>query len=176
MDSRSTLYCTDVAKLVQAPIFHVNGDDPEAVVFVTQLAVDFRNKFKKDVVIDLVCYRRHGHNEADEPMVTQPMMYQRIRNQRVRRLYAAKLESEGVIESGYADDLSAQYITRSLEDNQVVSRPTSDNRTCNTSSIGHHMSTALGMNLDTTVPAERLHALGARLTAIPERRLTCTER
>ena len=99
-DARSTLYCSDVAKMIEAPIFHVNADDAEAVCFVTHVALAYRLKFHKDVVIDLVCYRRHGHNEADEPAATQPLMYQVIRKKpTARKLYADKLVSEGVLAS-----------------------------------------------------------------------------
>ncbi|MBL79188.1 MAG: 2-oxoglutarate dehydrogenase E1 component [Nitrosomonadaceae bacterium] len=109
-DSRSTLYCTEVSKMIEAPIFHVNGDDPEAVVMVTEIALDFRMKFKKDVVIDMVCFRRLGHNEQDEPMVTQPLMYKIIdQHIGVRKLYADKLETEGVIVAGEADTMLANY-------------------------------------------------------------------
>jgi len=106
-DQRSTYYCTDVAKMVNAPIFHVNGDDPEAVLFVTQMALDYRMEYNKDVVIDMVCYRRHGHNEADEPSATQPMMYKIIKQLKTtRELYSDKLENEGVIGAGDAAAMS----------------------------------------------------------------------
>ncbi|MCW8911604.1 MAG: 2-oxoglutarate dehydrogenase E1 component [Gammaproteobacteria bacterium] len=109
-DSRSTYYCTDVAKMVNAPIFHVNGDDPEAVILVTQIALDYRMAFKKDVVIDLVCYRRHGHNEADEPSATQPMMYKKIRAlPTTRKLYAEKLINEGVISDQQETEMVSNY-------------------------------------------------------------------
>jgi 2-oxoglutarate dehydrogenase E1 component len=109
-DARSTLYCSDVAKMVEAPIFHVNADDPEAVCFVARLALDYRMKFHKDVVIDLVCYRRHGHNEADEPAATQPLMYQVIRKKpTVREIYAAKLVAEGVIGAAEPAAMVDQY-------------------------------------------------------------------
>ena len=109
-DVRSTMYCSDVAKMLETPIFHVNGDDPESVVFVTRLALAYRQRFHKDVVIDLVCYRRHGHNEADEPAATQPMMYQVIRKHgTTRALYAERLAAQGVIASDEAAAIVEQY-------------------------------------------------------------------
>jgi 2-oxoglutarate dehydrogenase E1 component len=110
LDARSTLYCTDVAKMVQAPIIHVNSDDPEAVVFAAQVAFDYRMRFGRDVVIDLVCYRRHGHNEADEPSVTQPAMYQHVRALKTtRQLYADKCIAEGVLDKEAAEGFIYTY-------------------------------------------------------------------
>jgi len=114
--SRSSPYCSDVAKMVQAPIFHVNGDDPEACVHVARIATEFRQRFKKDVVIDLFCYRRHGHNEADEPAFTQPRMYNRIdKHPRVREIYAKRLEETGVIDPGQSETILAT-LRQTLED------------------------------------------------------------
>jgi 2-oxoglutarate dehydrogenase E1 component len=112
-DARSTDYCSDVAKMIEAPIFHVNGDDPEAAVLVTRLALQYRQKFKKDVVIDLVCYRRHGHNEADEPAATQPIMYGKIRGHKTtRQLYAEKLIDTQVIAADAAAAMQDAYRDR----------------------------------------------------------------
>lgn len=120
-DTRSTAYCTDVAKMVEAPIFHVNGDDPEAVLYVTRLALEFRNKFKKDVVIDLVCYRRHGHNEADEPSATQPVMYQKIKKQpTTRKIYEDKLTSDGTLSAEDCKKLVDDYRDMLDEGKSVV--------------------------------------------------------
>ncbi|MBL7005077.1 MAG: 2-oxoglutarate dehydrogenase E1 component [Gammaproteobacteria bacterium] len=114
-DNRSTFYCTEIARMVQAPIFHVNGDDPEACVLVAELATNFRMKYKQDVVIDIICYRRYGHNEADEPSATQPMMYQAIRNHpRIVELHAAELVKQNVVTQKEVDAMVADY-RRALE-------------------------------------------------------------
>ncbi len=120
LDSRSSLHCTDVAKMVQAPIFHVNGDDPEALTYIAKLALDFRMTFKKDVVIDMVCFRKHGHSEADEPVATQPVMYKKIKQHPgSRTIYTQKLIDEAVITTEDAEDIEKDYID-SLESNRGV--------------------------------------------------------
>ncbi|MDQ6972521.1 MAG: 2-oxoglutarate dehydrogenase E1 component, partial [Mariprofundaceae bacterium] len=109
-DARSTLYCTDIAKMVQAPILHVNGDDPEAVVLAMQVAMDYRYKFHSDVVIDMICYRRHGHNEADEPTVTQPVMYRKISaHPPVHQLYRERLVEAAVLSDEEVDGQIQDY-------------------------------------------------------------------
>jgi len=121
LDARSTEYCTDVAKMIQAPVFHVNADDPEAVLYVTKVAFDYRMKFKRDVVIDLICYRKHGHNESDEPMMTQPLMYQKIKNHpSTLTLYRKKLIDESVLTEQQAEQLAEQYKNNLTEGHSVV--------------------------------------------------------
>ena len=167
-EARSTLYCTDVAKLIQAPVFHVNGDDPDAVRFVAQLALDYRLTFHNDVVIDLVCYRRHGHNEADEPMMTQPNMYRRIQQmETTRTLYARRLEREGVIAAGEADAMMASYKT-SLEDGKVVVREfLTGSRSGYESHWERYLVARPDETIETSVPLEVLTRLGARALGIP---------
>ncbi|MBL1275426.1 MAG: 2-oxoglutarate dehydrogenase E1 component [Ectothiorhodospiraceae bacterium] len=110
LDSRSTTYCTEVARMIQAPIFHVNGDDPEAVARIIKIALDFRMVYRKDVVVDLLCYRRHGHSEADEPAATQPMMYKNIRQHaRVVQLYADLLIDDGIVTAEQIDGMNLAY-------------------------------------------------------------------
>ena len=169
LDTRSTLYCTDVAKMVQAPVFHVNGDDPESVIFVTRMALDYRNQFKKDVVIDLVCYRRLGHNEADEPSVTQPMMYKKIRERATSRaVYADRLIDDGVVTRDEAAAMIEDY-RDSIEQGIVVARPVLcgldqsyrvDWRSC----AGDDWRAAA----DTSTPRDKLQALAERLLQIPD--------
>jgi len=109
-DARSTLYCTDVVKMIEAPVLHVNGDDPEAVVYAMQLAVDFRMEFNKDVVVDIICFRKLGHNEQDTPAVTQPLMYKKIsQHPGTRKLYADKLVAQGLVPADFGDEKVKEY-------------------------------------------------------------------
>jgi 2-oxoglutarate dehydrogenase E1 component len=169
LDVRSTLYCTDVGKVVQAPIFHVNGEDPEAVAYVAQLAVDFRMTFKKDVIIDLICYRRYGHNEADEPAATQPMMYKKIRAQRtVGQNYADTLEKQGVVQAGESAALTAEYRDALKQGQQVAPAivcPLVDRKPRIFDQIRkNHWTTAA----QTAVSLADIKRLNARLDALPE--------
>jgi 2-oxoglutarate dehydrogenase E1 component len=168
-DARSTEYCTDVAKMVQAPIFHVNGDDPEAVFFVTQLALDFRMEYQKDVVIDLICYRRRGHNEADEPSATQPVMYQVIQKLPTSRgIYADRLVKETVVPQVQADDMVEEY-RKALDSGQhvvkaLVREPNKSLFVDWTPYLGH----AVVDEWDTSVPIKTLQELGKKLEKLPE--------
>ncbi|HET6801536.1 MAG TPA: 2-oxoglutarate dehydrogenase E1 component [Casimicrobiaceae bacterium] len=167
-DVRGTLYCTDVAKMVEAPIFHVNGDDPEACLLATELAFDYRQKFHKDVFIDLVCFRRLGHNEADEPMITQPLMYKKI-NQHpgARKLYAERLIADGVLTADDADAMIATYraaMDKGLHTNTTVLSNYKPPFIIDWSPYKNRHWTDPA---DTTVPVARLKELGVRATTVP---------
>ncbi|MEC7941329.1 MAG: 2-oxoglutarate dehydrogenase E1 component [Pseudomonadota bacterium] len=166
-DTRSTMYCTDIAKMVQAPIFHVNADDPEAVAFVARLALDYRNTFKRDVVIDLVCYRRHGHNEADEPNATQPLMYQKIKKHPTpRKLYADVLMERGEFGIDTATQLVNEY-RDALDHGEVVVkewRPMALHSVDWSPYLGHDWN----IDWDNKVDIERLKELGTKICQYPE--------
>ncbi|QTH64078.1 2-oxoglutarate dehydrogenase E1 component [Psychrosphaera ytuae] len=166
-DTRSTEYCTDIAKMVQAPIFHVNADDPEAVALVSQIAVDYRNTFRRDVVIDLVCYRRHGHNEADEPNATQPLMYQKIKKHPVpRQLYIDRLVKEGVLSDDEAKTLMDEY--RAILDQGECTveewRPMTEHSVDWSPYLGHDWD----IEYDKAVAVEKLKELGDKITTYPD--------
>jgi len=167
-DARSTMYCSDVAKMVEAPIFHVNADDPEAVVFVTRLALKYRLRFRKDVVIDLVGYRRHGHNEADEPAATQPEMYGVIRQRpTARRLYADRLIAAGVLTEAEVEAMYEQY-RAGLDQGRPQARASlgmvGNKYTVDWSSYAQVDWTE---RVATGVDGARLRAVGERITQVP---------
>ncbi|MCH5376379.1 MAG: 2-oxoglutarate dehydrogenase E1 component, partial [Planctomycetes bacterium] len=168
-DMRSTLYCTTIAKMVHAPIFHVNGDDPEAVHHVMKIACDFRLRFKRDVVIDLVCYRRHGHNEADEPAATQPMMYKTIRGMdTTRRKYADHLIERGLLEESGVQSMMDEYRER-LDRGEGIADVVTEPRTSQYAARWHEFEHAdIPAEVDTRLPLTRIRALSERLTALPE--------
>ena len=171
-DARSTMYCTDVAKMVGAPIFHVNGDDPEAVYFATRIAIDYRMAFRKDVVIDLVCYRRHGHSEADEPLATQPMMYQRIHEKpSTPVLYAQSLEQRGLIAEHEAAQMRERYLQEMQADGTVALDIIQGGRApyFEHASLWHSYANAnCQEEVDTSVSMETLRDLWGRLNNLPE--------
>jgi 2-oxoglutarate dehydrogenase E1 component len=167
-DARSTMYSSDVAKMLEAPIFHVNADDVEAVVLVTRLALEYRMRFRKDVVIDLVCYRRHGHNEADEPAATQPEMYRVIRQHpTARQLYAERLNAAGVLTEAQAQTMLEEY-RRGLDEGRPQARASlgmiGNNYTMDWSAYGQVDWTE---RVPTGVELPRLRALGERITTVP---------
>jgi 2-oxoglutarate dehydrogenase E1 component len=168
-DSRSTLYCTDVMKMIEAPIFHVNGDDPEACVMAIEIAMDYRAQFKKDVVVDIICFRKLGHNEQDEPMVTQPLMYKIISaHPGTRKLYADRLAAQGVIAADEADKMVATF-------RQAMDGGYHTNKTILANfkppfavDWTKYKGTKWNENDDTKLPLADLQALAERLTSIPQ--------
>ncbi|MFK7888597.1 MAG: 2-oxoglutarate dehydrogenase E1 component [Gammaproteobacteria bacterium] len=168
-DARSTPFCSDVAKMIECPILHVNADDPEAVIAVASMALDYRMRFNKDVVIDLVCYRRHGHNEADEPAATQPQMYQTIRARKTTRaLYADKLVAEGVV-----DQARPREMAESLRERLDAGKPlpaalvgtSGDEYTVDWSQYSEG---SLHVGIETRIKAEDASRLGAAMLDVPE--------
>ncbi len=168
-DARSTEYCSEVAKLVQAPIFHVNADDPEAVLFVTELAVDYRMKYKKDVVIDLVGYRRHGHNEAEDPTKTQPVMYRRIRElPRARAKYADALIAEGVIDEAGVSTVSSEYRDALESGRHVALSLSSEPDSSLFVNWMPYIEAPFDESVDTRFDEARLRRLASRLEQMPD--------
>jgi 2-oxoglutarate dehydrogenase E1 component len=167
-DTRGTTYCSDVAKMIEAPIFHVNGDDPEACLLATEIAMDYRTLYKQDVVIDLVCYRRLGHNEQDEPMVTQPLMYKRIAaHPGTRKLYADRLVKEGVITEADAARMIEEYraaLDKGFHTNRtILSNYKPPNSIDWTAFLGKRWTDPV----DTGVPLRTLKSLSKKLTDVP---------
>jgi 2-oxoglutarate dehydrogenase E1 component len=167
--SRSSPYPSDVALMVQAPIFHVNGDDPEAVVFAAKVAVEYRQQFGKDVVLDVFCYRRFGHNEGDDPTFTQPQMYRKIKDHpSTRELYAARLASEGLVDTAQCDAWVAdfeRYLDEEFEGGKSYKANKADWLDGKWSGFGKGEEERPG---ETGVPADRLRELGRAFTTIPE--------
>ncbi|MEW6169068.1 MAG: 2-oxoglutarate dehydrogenase E1 component [Pseudomonadota bacterium] len=168
-EARTSRYCTDIAKMLEAPVFHVNGDDAEAVVFVTRLAMDFRNEFHKDVIVDICCYRRWGHNEADEPSVTSPLMYERVKSHPTPlTVYAGKLEEEGILPRNEAENLIQQY-RDGLDKGENIARVTLGlvgNK--HTVDWRKYSQGEWDTPVDTTITPDALRTLSTKLLALPE--------
>ncbi|HMC13261.1 MAG TPA: 2-oxoglutarate dehydrogenase E1 component, partial [Gallionellaceae bacterium] len=168
-DTRSSTYCSDVAKMIEAPIFHVNADDPEAVLLVTEIALDYRMTYQRDVVIDMVCFRKLGHNEQDEPMVTQPFMYRFI-NQHAgtRALYAKHLVEAGVVKQDEPDAMIIAYRRMMDEGVSPVKAVKTDTKNVHAERWAKYSAdVSWDVPVNTAVPRERLQFLAERLTDIP---------
>jgi len=167
--SRSSPYPSDVALMVQVPIFHVNGDDPESVVFAAKVATEYRQKFAKDVVIDMFCYRRYGHNEGDDPTMTQPLMYKAVKDQpSTRELYARRLETEGVVAPGEVDKMVTDF-EAFLDAEFAAGKTYKPNKADWLDGVWAGLGLPDGEERrgDTAVAADKLRAIGLKLTAIP---------
>jgi 2-oxoglutarate dehydrogenase E1 component len=168
-DTRGTLYCTDIAKMAEAPIFHVNADDPEVCLLAVDMAMEYRQKFHRDVFIDLVCFRRLGHNEADEPMVTQPLMYKRIaQHQGTRKLYADKLVAAGVIAPDEPDAMIAAYRTAMDKGQHTNTTILSNYKAPMTVDWSPFVRRDWTAPYDGALPVERIRALARKVTEVPE--------
>ena len=168
--SRSGPYCSDVALMVEAPIFHVNGDDPEAVVYAARIATEFRQKFNKDVVIDMFCYRRQGHNESDEPAFTQPLMYEKIRSHpTTRAIYASKLIDEKVLDKNEVDSLLNEW-SEKLEKDLEIGKNYKPNKAdwLEGSWSGFESKGIVKPNIISGLPVKTLKDFGVKLSQIPE--------
>jgi len=167
-DLRSSLYCTDIMKVIDAPVLHVNGDDPEAVVLATQLALDFRSTFKKDVAIDIVCFRKLGHNEQDSPAMTQPLMYKIIAaHPGTRKMYADKLETQGIIAAGSGDLMVKEYRAAMDEGKQTSDPVLSNFKGKFAVDWSPFLNKKWTDHADTAIPLAEWKRLAARITTIP---------
>ena len=168
-DTRSTLYCTDVVKMIEAPVFHVNGDDPEAVVYATQLALDYRRTFGLDVVVDIVCFRKLGHNEQDTPSLTQPLMYKSIgKHPGTRKVYADRLVAQDVLADSEVDDMVRNY-RQLLEDGQRTIEPVlTDFKSKYATDWSPFLGAKWTDHAETAVAQAELTRIGERLTTVPE--------
>ncbi|RKP50250.1 2-oxoglutarate dehydrogenase E1 component [Pararobbsia silviterrae] len=168
-DSRSTLYCSDVVKMIEAPVLHVNGDDPEAVVLTIQLALDYRQEFHKDVVVDIVCFRKLGHNEQDTPAVTQPLMYKTIaKHPGTRALYAEKLVAQGVLSADDAENYVKQYRKAMDEGHHTIDPVLSNYKSKYAVDWVPFLNRKWTDAADTAVPLAELKRLAERITTVPE--------